>query len=151
MPDYPLRDTQWDVLLEIVALLEQTDIPYHIDSSSALFAHGIDIEIKDIDIMIELDRLVETRSLMKDYDPPPIVVKDPWHQFHIFPRGVDVHFLTTCPMTNLTANPDRVRVTRGQTAFWSLSVEWCRRHTSETDHERLSLIDQYLADRSREK
>ncbi len=141
------KDIQWAVILKIVTYLEKTNIPYHIDSSSTLFVHGIDIDIKDIDISIEFDRFEETRSLMQDYDPTPIIQGDPWHQFHIYPQGVDVHFLTTARMTDLAANPDRVHVTYGETAFWSLSVEWCRRHTPD-DHERAPIIDQYLADQN---
>ena len=56
------------------------------------------------------------------------------------------HFLTTKKMTDLASHADRVRVTHQDTTFWSLSVDWCRRHTPD-DHERAPIIDQYLAER----
>ncbi|MBT4981305.1 MAG: hypothetical protein HOL51_19430 [Gemmatimonadetes bacterium] len=41
---------------------------------------------------------------------------------------------------------DRVRVTRGNTSFWSQSVDGCRGDTPD-EHERAPLIDRYLAER----
>ena len=37
----------WAVILEMVTALEQSGIPYQIDSSTTLFVHGIDVYIKD--------------------------------------------------------------------------------------------------------
>jgi|AP95_1055475.scaffolds.fasta_scaffold25856_2 hypothetical protein len=140
----------WAVILEMVTALEQSGIPYQIDSSTTLFVHGIDVYIKDVDIMIQVDHFEDAHALVRPYNPPPITDTNGWIQFHIFPQDVDVHFLTTNKMTDLAANTDRVRVTHQDTTFWSLSVDWCRRHTPD-DHERAPLIDQYLTERDQSR
>lgn len=142
-------DVLWDVILEIVALLEDVGIPYQIDSSTTLFVHGIGVPIKDVDICVQFEHFEGLHGLLETYSPTPILVKGQWHQFHIHPRGVDVHFLTTARMVDLSSNPDRVRVRYDGVSFWSLSVSWCRRHMADDD-DRAVIVDQFLSDHGRQ-
>ena len=41
-------ERQWRVLLQVVGDLNSAEIPYNIDASTALFVHGIAIEMDDI-------------------------------------------------------------------------------------------------------
>ena len=139
-------DLQWQVIITIADNLNAAGIRYHFDASTILFVHGIDIEMDDVDISLQWDRFQEAYAILSMYEPTPIVYKKGWHQFHVDFDGVDVHFLSAEGMTMLSAQSERVQLTRGRTIFWSKAVAFYRRHL-EDDHPWVPRIDQFLKDR----
>ena len=109
---------QWKVILQIAEKLNSEGIPYHFDASTSLFVHGIDIEMDDVDISIQWDTFQEVHKLFPMYGPTSIVHKGGWHQFHVDLNGVDIHFLSSENMVDLSSHSERVRLVRGTTVFW---------------------------------
>ena len=66
-----------------------------------------------------------------------------YHQFHVDIDEVDVHFLSVETMNDLVSDPERVRMVKDSTEFWSKSVGFYRRHLPD-DHPWASRIDRFL-------
>lgn len=138
-----LTHLQWRAIIQIAETLNAKGIPYHFDASTALFVHGIDIEMDDVDISIQWDTFQAVHKLLSKYGPTPIFYKAGWHQFHVDIDEVDVHVLSSENMTDLVSQSERVRLIRGSTVFWSKAVEFYRRHLKD-DHPWAPRIDQFL-------
>lgn len=144
--DTDRKDRLWGVIRQLTGRFEAACIPYSIDASAVLFVHGIDLDVDDVDVTVQRDCFDRARETLVDWHPSPVVYREPWLQCHASPVGEDVHLLTTDRMTDLAANPDRLRLTRQGFTIWSLSLAWAQRHTP-ADSPRSPMIQAHLARR----
>lgn len=56
---------QWLVIVKMADLFR--NIHYHFDGSTAVFIHGVDIEMDDVDVVFPADHEETVRELLKDY------------------------------------------------------------------------------------
>lgn len=141
--DTELSNKWWELIFTIVQVLEENRVPYSFDASTSLFVHGIeDFEMDDLDIMIQWDYFEVVHKLFQKNDPSPINKGGFW-QFNFFVDGLEVHMMSSEQINNLAVDDERVLIKKGNTPIWSKSIQFYRRHT--TDSHLAGLIDNFLS------
>lgn len=128
----------------IAAKLNEADIPYHLDASTALYVQGFDFEMDDLDVTVKWGCLEQSRESFSQYAPSPISAESP-HSFHFHVNGLKVHVMTYESSTGIGSPNDRVQVSVGNVMVWTKTVEFYRRHM-RADHPLAKLISERSKD-----
>lgn len=138
----PTRDDWERLIVRVAGALEHERIPYHLDASTALYVHGIDFEMDDLDITVKWGCLEQTRELFKQYAPTPISsAASPSFQFEV--DSLIVHVMAHQSSTGIGAANDRTQVTVAHAMVWTKTVEFYHRHIG-ADHPLKPLVSDWL-------
>lgn len=133
----------WEELIVLIASeLEHNGIRYHIDASSALFVHGIDFEMEDLDVTVEWGSLEKARDVFKRFRPSKIEGAKP-PSFEFLLDSMEVHLMSYRSSTGIGEASDRVQVAVQETLVWSKTVDFYYRHM-KFDHPLLEIARSYI-------
>lgn len=140
------KRSDWErLIVSVTQSLENAGIIYHLDGSTALFAHGIDFEMDDVDITVKWGQIETTREVFKQYEPSPLRSLSP-DSFHFQIDDLKVHVMSYESPTGIGNLNDRVQVLINGSNVWSKTVDFYRRHMSR-DHPLTDLVASYLDNR----
>jgi hypothetical protein len=122
--------------------LDTNGIIYSYDASTSLFVHGIDIDMDDLDIMIQWDYFHKSHEFFSEYSPTEIITEG-FVQYHFFINGLKVHILGSPQITNLSEDPERVKILRDNKEYWSKSIFFYRKFLDDEEPYAV-LIDEFV-------
>ena len=138
----PKRNDWERLIVGITQTLENADITNHLDGSTAVFVHGIDFEMDDVDITVKWGQIEAARDLFKEHKPSPLPASSPG-TFHFQTNGLKVHIMSYESSTGIGDLADREQVTISDTQVWSKTVEFYRRHMPP-DHPLAKSVASYI-------
>lgn len=125
-----MQRKQWEILaITVSELLEHSQIRYHFDASTALYLHGIEFEMDDLDVTVEWGRIEDARKVLEiGLNSSPTVESENSLKFQVEERVL--HVMTFQSDTGIGAEEDRILVPIADTRVWSKTVDFIFRHTN---------------------
>ena len=140
--EIPRRRDWENLIVRIVCDLELNKITYHLDGSTALFAHGINFDMDDLDITLKWGCIEETREVFKEYGPTQITPSNP-PSFKFKVGDLSVHVTTYPSTTEIGEASDRTITEVLGRPVWSKTVDFYRMHM-QPDHPLWNAVIDYL-------
>lgn len=140
--DEEIRDCWWELIYIIADELQNQEIIYSFDSSTALFVHGIEFDMDDIDITVQWDNLEKTHQLFQKYGASQII-KTNFSEFHFSINSFKVHVISSEKILDLTVDPERVCIRREGHFMCSKTLQFYRKRIT-LDHPLADLIDVFM-------
>lgn len=139
----PKSKNWWGIILKLVNELEDNNIIYSFDASTALFVNGIDtFEMEDLDIMIQWDCYESVHEIFEKYSPTSISLKGGFCHFRFYIDNMEIHMMSSEQINNLKKDPERICIEKDGVKIWSKSIHFYRRYTNDTYLQKL--IDDYI-------
>jgi hypothetical protein len=140
--DEEIRDCWWELIYIIADDLLKEGITYSFDASTALFVHGIEFDMDDIDITVQWDCFEKLHQHFQKYGTSQII-KTNYSEFHFTINSFRVHVISSEEIVDLASDPERIKLEVEGHLLWSKTLQFYRRRIS-LDHPLADLIDVFL-------
>lgn len=128
------KQNQWDVIKELAKIFEVNDVQYHFDGSTAVFVHGIEFDMDDIDIVFPYENINEIRNMFKEYKPSEIeyIQNIGLKHFCFYIEDEKIHCLFYEGSSEKFSAED-VKLIIDKQIIWSKSLDFYLRHAKVDD------------------
>lgn len=125
---------QWNIIKDLAKMLENNNVQYHFDGSTAVFVHSINFNMDDIDIVFPFVSINHIRDIFKEYKPGEIgyVESIGLKHFCFNIKGEKIHCLFYEGSSESFSAED-VKVIKDEQIIWSKSLNFYLRHAKQDD------------------
>jgi len=125
---------QWKIIKHLAKTFKDNGILYHFDGSTAVFAHGIEFDMDDIDIVFPFDKINEVREFFNEYKPSEIgsIQSLGLKHFHFYINDEKIHCLFYEGSYENFSDED-VEVIKDGQKIWAKSLSFYLRYAKKDD------------------
>jgi len=134
--------TQWKVICYLAELFSKHGINYQFDGSTAVFIHGVEFEMDDIDIWICADSKEKLSRLLNHFEKTDLLKHDDYMEHcYINIEGISVHVMFIHGKPKFT---DETRdIIYDGIKIHTKNIEFYRNHTNK-ENPLIPLIDDWF-------
>jgi len=135
---------QWRVICNLAELFATNGIKYQFDGSTAVFIHGVEFDMDDIDVYISSDSKEKVLFLLSDYEKTELQTYNQiMEHCYINIGGVSIH--TMFPFNKTDFNEETRDIIYDGIKIHTKNIEFYRRHAKK-ESPLIPLIDHWLSE-----